>query len=213
MNPLFNKYQNIMIFSSKKYRNFTLKYPSNKEKNLYVKPYMNKEEFIKAIQDEEFILINGVDNTKGEKIYLLIIKPGSKYGKQTAQINKIVKKIKREPSTIYIFTKEILSVYIRKSLKTLQPTKFKNYLYKHFIIEIDKGPLCGLFNILTEEETQILCRDKLFISRLDLPRIYNSDPQILWIGAEVGQIVSIRSKSIISGIKKTYRIVYPEKNW
>ncbi len=80
-------------------------------------------------------------------------------------------------------------------------------------MEITKAPLCGHYSVLSEKETKELCKNTLFCNRLNLPRVYITDPQIIWIGAEIGQVIKIKCYSLISGYKIYYRIVYPKKDW
>jgi DNA-directed RNA polymerase subunit H (RpoH/RPB5) len=203
-NKLYSKYQNILVFAGPKYRNFTLDEGYD----------LDRKTFVQTMQLNEYLLVSGVDNASGKKIYLLLIKPGSDYGRRTEHMKRIFKTIKPEPCTVFIFTKTPLTVYIRRALKLMTPITYKNYFYKHFVIPIEQGPLCSRFKVLSEEETQHLCRKQLFISsRLDLPRIYLSDPQVIWVGAEIGQVVKILTRSLIAGMMITYRVVYPEKDW
>ena len=210
MDSLYRKYENILLFCGSKYRNFNFDNPPEAPNSS--KHPLTKEDFVSAITKDEYVLHTGHDEAM-EDIYLFIFSPDSKYLKQTAFMNKLISKLDiSAKATVFLFTKVELSIYIRKMLKQYTKIKTKNYLFKHFIIEINKGPLCNEHIKLTDEQTDILCKS-LRIDKMDLPKIYINDPQIIWIGAEVGQVVLIKSKSLIAGIRYHYRVVFPKKNW
>jgi DNA-directed RNA polymerase subunit H (RpoH/RPB5) len=83
------------------------------------------------------------------------------------------------------------------------------YLHVIFDLVIPKGPLCYPHRILSKEEVLHLCNEELFCYLTNLPKIFDEDPQCIWIGAESGDVVEIKILSDISGEAIQYRVVVP----
>ena len=83
-------------------------------------------------------------------------------------------------------------------------------MHKIFAIEISKGPMCSKHTILSNNEVRTLCSRDLIIHPLSLPSISINDPQNIWIGGELGQVIKIESISEITGKTIRYRIVSPD---
>jgi DNA-directed RNA polymerase subunit H (RpoH/RPB5) len=83
-------------------------------------------------------------------------------------------------------------------------------MHKYFSIEISKGPLCSKHVILSNNEVKDLCSRELIIHPLSLPSISINDPQNIWIGGELGEVIKILSISEITGETIRYRIVSPD---
>lgn len=210
---LYNIYKNILIFTSDKYRNYELLKPNDKNKEYVSIPNLKRDEFSKIMQKNEYILINGKKKNEKTLIYILIINYNSKYSSQTSNMLKILKKIYNNSKTdVFIFTDNPLTIYIRKSFKQFPIFNFHNYLFKHFIIEIHKGPLCSKGCILSEEKFKEI-QKYIKTDRLSLPKIKITDPQVIWLGAEIGQVIEFTPISPISGVRKSYRVVVPDVNW
>ena len=200
MESLFEKYQNIQLFLEK-YRGYTI---VENSPNFY-----NYDDFKNKMQISGYIshqLENKTVDNKLLDIYLL--KHDSKYVKATVNFKKILDKYKQEDTNIIVFTKEPLSVHIKKAIKKYPMLHVQNYLYKHFSIEINKGPLCSKHSILSPEEARRVCFE-LMTHGHKLPSISVDDPQNIWIGGNIDDIIKIESVSEITGTRILYRLVTP----
>jgi DNA-directed RNA polymerase subunit H (RpoH/RPB5) len=197
MEQLYEKYLNIQLFAIK-YRNY----------ELIDEGFENYENFKNKMQIFEYVL-HKFKNPKDPNriIDLYLFKHDSKYISQTINFKKILDRYNTE-QTIIMITKEELNVYRKKSIKQYKNLSIKNYLHKHFIIEINKGPLCSKHTILTPEETKAVCYDIMSHGH-KLAAIFESDPQNIWIGGEVNDLIKIESFSEITGKSIRYRIVTP----
>ena len=120
-------------------------------------------------------------------------------------------KIAGDPADVIIISKNEVSVYIKKAFDLYRKTlTIYNYLHKIFAIELSKGPLCSPHKILSNNKVRILCSRDLMVHPLSLPSISVNDPQNIWIGGELGQVVEINSVSEITGKTDRYRIVSPD---
>lgn len=200
MEQLYEKYENIQLFAtSPEYRNYTL----IEDKFYDYETFKNKMQIIGYVQHKF------KDPKHQRNIDIYLFKKDSKYITSTSDFKKILDKYEKD-QTVYIImiTKEELNVYRRKSIKQYAHLNVKNYLHKHFIMEMNKGPLCSKHSILSPEETRKVCYD-LRTHAHKLPAIYESDPQNIWIGGEVNDLIKIESNSEITGIRVGYRIVTP----
>lgn len=197
MEQLYEKYLNIQLFATK-YRNY----------ELIDESFENYENFKNKMQIFEYVL-HKFKNPKNptRNIDLYLFKHDSKYISQTIMFKKILDRYNTE-QTIIMITKEELNVYRKKSIKQYKNLSIKNYLHRHFIIEINKGPLCSKHTILTSEETRAVCYDIMSHGH-KLAAIFESDPQNIWIGGEVNDLIKIESFSEITGKSIRYRIVTP----
>lgn len=165
--------------------------------------------FKKTIQIEQYIVHKCTNTKKGKIIYIYIFRENSKYLKTTSQFKRLMDKIPEEPTDVIIISKNELSVYINKALLKYNHIRIYNYMHKYFSIELAVGPLCSKHTILSNNEVKLLCSRDLIIHPLSLPSISINDPQNIWIGGELGQIIKIESISEITGKTIRYRIVSP----
>jgi DNA-directed RNA polymerase subunit H (RpoH/RPB5) len=197
MENLYEKYQNIQLFATK-YRNLTL----IDEKFLAYNEFKNNMQLNEYVSHE----FHNPKNNKPLHIYFLI--NGSRHIKDTKNFKKLLDRFRNETHLIMI-TKEELSIYCKKALRNYRDIYIKNYLHRHFVIEMNRGPLCSQHTILTPEEIKRVCYSTMSHAH-KFPAISMNDPQIIWIGAEINDVIRIDSYSQITGKVITYRIVTPK---
>jgi DNA-directed RNA polymerase subunit H (RpoH/RPB5) len=198
MEQLFEKYQNIQLFAtSPQYRNYKLIEPEFYDFNTF-----------KSNMQILGYVSHTFENQKTKKpIDIYFFKEDSKYISSTNDFKKILDKYKSEYNIIMI-TKHPLNVYRMKSIKQYSHLNVKNYLHKIYIMEINKGSLCSKHTVLSPEENKRVCYELLAHAH-KLPAISESDPQNIWIGGEVNDVIRIDRISEISGHSINYRIVTP----
>ena len=198
MEILFEKYENIQK-CLKNYRKYTVK-----------EPFYDFKTFKKHIQVEQYIRHKCM-NQNNKPVYVYLFKDQSIYIKTTAQFRRLMDKISGEPADVIIISKNELSVYIKKAFIVYKSTlNIFNYLHKTFAIELSEGPLCSPHTILSNNEVRTLCSQDLIVHPLSLPSLSINDPQNIWIGGELGQVVKIESISEITGKTIRYRIISPD---
>ena len=198
MEILFNKYKNIQKFILE-YR----KYETNDT-------FHDFPSFKKIVQVEQFIKHTCNDVKNGRLVYIFIFIDNSKYIKTTNHFKRLIDKLPEEPADLILISKDELSIYITKALSKYPHLRIFNYMHKIFVIEISKGPMCSKHTILSNNEVRTLCSRDLIIHPLSLPSISINDPQNIWIGGELGQVIKIESISEITGKTIRYRIVSPD---
>jgi DNA-directed RNA polymerase subunit H (RpoH/RPB5) len=195
MEQLFEKYKNIQLFAIN-YRKF----------KLLDKGFMSYSDFKTDIQRYEYVL-HKFKNHKNQNVDLYLFKDESKFITSTINFKKILDRYNGD-HIIILITKEELNIYRRKSIKQYPQLNIKNYLHKHFLIEMNKGPLCSVHTILTPDEVRDFCNGILAHGH-SLPALIENDPQAIWIGAEINDVVRIDCNSEITGKTIRYRIVTP----
>jgi DNA-directed RNA polymerase subunit H (RpoH/RPB5) len=202
MEQLFDKYKNIQLFAtSPKYRNYKLVLNGNEG-------FADFETFKNKIQLFGYIMHSFRDPKNPDiPIDLYLFQHESQYIKDTNYFKKILDKYTSKQIMILI-TKEELNIYRKKSIIGNTNIICKNYLHKHFIMEINRGPLCSKHIILSPEEVQTLCYNTMAHGHR-FPSILEYDPQNIWIGGQVNDIIMIESYSEITGHSIHYRIVTP----
>jgi DNA-directed RNA polymerase subunit H (RpoH/RPB5) len=198
MEQLYEKYLNIQKFITD-YRKYTV-----------IDPFLEYSVFKKTIQLDQFIKHECVDTKKERPVYIYLFTDISKYIKTTPQFKRLMDKTSNDPADIIVISKAELSIYINKALIKYPHLNVHNYLHKYFAIEISKGPLCSQHQVLSNSDVRLLCSRDLIIHPLSLPSIAINDPQNIWIGGELGQVVQINSISEITGKTIRYRIVAPD---
>ena len=200
MESLYNKYEYIQLLLNK-YRKYIL------YENEHFYDY---DKFSQTLQVEQYIKHICVCPKKNCMIYIYIFNDNSKYLKITTHFKKLIDNLPNERASVMLFTSEPISVYLNKAILTYTHLNFHNYLHNWFSIELSKGPLCSPHTILSDDEVKRLCSRELIIHPLSLPAISINDPQNIWVGGELGQVIKIDSVSELTGEAVRYRIVSPD---
>ena len=198
METLYEKYKNVQLCLTK-YRNYTIE-----------EKFHEYNDFKKNMQIDQYVKHKCFDKKKEKNVYVFMFKNNSKHIQTTAQFKRILDKLPIEQTIILMITKVPLNVYINKALLKYKHLSVYNYLHKFFDTELSKGPLCSQHTLLTTTEVRILCSRDLILHPLSLPSISVNDPQNIWIGGDIGQVIKIDSVSEITGKTERYRIISPD---
>lgn len=197
MEQLYEKYKNIQLFATA-YRNFSL----------IDDEFYDYEMFKNKMHGFEYVL-HKFSNPKASDrpVDIYLFKSDSKYISNTVNFKKILDRYNND-HTIIMITKEELNIYRKKMIMQYSNLIVKNYFHKHFIMEINKGPLCSVHTVLTPDEVRVITYN-IMAHGHKLPAILESDPQNIWIGGEINDLIKIESYSEITGKVISYRIVTP----
>jgi DNA-directed RNA polymerase subunit H (RpoH/RPB5) len=235
---LYEKYKNMILCMSKEYRNWHITDNIYSEAD-FAKVMNNQKYILNTVynpEDEKFIymvLFHTNSNylaktdTFRQFLELLINKTHKQDSDRKTKFlekfidnsvnnkKKIIAKImtenKKSIETIFVTKKELTTYFLRNiQLKNKKINLIvHNYLHKHFIIEISRGPGCSKHIRLTKAEASNVLSKQLVTSPHHLPRILINDPHIIWCGAKIGEVVKIIRYSELSGISLAYRLVVP----
>jgi DNA-directed RNA polymerase subunit H (RpoH/RPB5) len=192
----FNRYKNIIIFAEewRKYK---------------IDNVLGKEDFRKAMQSDQYVRLDCLDNRKDRVVHVYLFDKNSKYVLSSPDMKKLLKKIK-DPCQLILITYQVLNVYHRKAIASQKHLTVSVYRHEIFDLVVPHGPLCYSHRVMSRDEVIKLTNEDLCCYVINLPKIYDEDPQCIWIGAEVGDVVEIKMLSDIAGIAYQYRVVIPK---
>lgn len=191
----FARYTNLLIFI-KEWRKYVME---SKELNLV--------EFRESMQLNYYTLIKCIDNKQNKIVNIYLFDKSSKYIDTSSEMKKLILSNKINIDLILI-SQHPLKTYHRTMIN--EQKKYYNihpYLHEIFDLVLPNGPLCYPHRIMTHEEVLKLTNEQLCCFVVNLPKILDTDPQCIWIGAEVGNVVEVQMLSDIIGLTYQYRVV------
>lgn len=170
-----------------------------------IDPKLNQEQFIKSIQKDKYIILSSIrkadaDRTKITKddfpdeivaTVVLLVYPGTDCESKRANMLKLVNHIPFKKHETIIITPTKISTGVNKGLLAIMRDNhnqsFKAFTYTLFNSVLPEHELVPSYEILTSEQIEVL--KNWFIGPDTLPKIFENDPQMVWIGAKVGDVV------------------------
>ena len=195
----FKIYQNICIFAEQ-WRKFTKLGES-----------YDREEFQRQLQYNRYIHMKYFNEKSNRNIIILFLPVGSKIGNKSPELKKILSSI-MDVSDIIIISENVLNSHLMRAIDTFKKFRIKTYVHDNFSIIIPESPLCSKHVILTQDEANKVIVNDLYCKFHNLPKIDVDDPQCIWIGAELGDIIKVTSNSDVSGKYIHYRLVVSNKS-
>lgn len=193
----FSRYNNVIIFATE-WRKY----------ELITKP-LDRDSFRKTMQADQFVKLECHDNKRDTTVLIYLFDKTSKYVTTSQEMKKLLNKIK-DPCNVIMITYQILNVYHRNAINSRKHLKVNTYRHEIFDLVLPNGPLCYPHRIMSREEVLKLTNDELCCFVVNLPKILDEDPQAIWIGAEVGNVIEIKMTSDIAGEAYQYRVVIPK---
>lgn len=146
-----------------------------------------------------------------QHVLALVLAPGGKYMTNSTQLRELLERAPPGPVTELIvvaddtfFAKKNMTdviVTLRAAGTAVSAARFCN-----FVCDIPAHLSAVPHEIVSPADVAaILGRERRKLS--DLPRIYLSDPMVVWIGARAGQVVKITRDSQTAGVAICYRLV------
>lgn len=198
--------------------------------------FLTQDEFTKNIQYYNYVLMEFQDksdkerkikgmhpNTKDKKVitYILLFDPESDYTSSTQKFTKILNRIpefsdeiRKNNLEIIIISYRDLSIHLEKKIEAnLNPgTENSGYIrifpykYLYFTSERPIHKLVSQQRILSKKESDKIL-EELCLNKQNLPKIKKTDPIMIWLGAELGDIIEALMPSEVSGIETKYFLV------
>jgi DNA-directed RNA polymerase subunit H (RpoH/RPB5) len=170
---------------------------------------MTFEAFRTALYKDSYIKIECKDFAKSRDVIIFMFEAGSKYIISNQDMKRL---LKYEPigANVILISHDILTTYHRKYIATERRLKIQSACYTNFAMILPNGPLCYKHRILSHAEILNLANNSLCIPVLYWPKIYDTDPQCLWIGAEIGDVLEITMYTDTAGEVINYRVVVPK---
>ena len=124
---------------------------------------------------------------------ILLIYPGTDCESKRANMMKLINHVRYPRSNVIIITPSKVSSGVSKGLQMLSSKRehqhhdFKAFTYTLLSSIIPKHELVPKYEILSKEQVDNL--KEWFLDPESFPKIFENDPQMVWIGAKVGQVI------------------------
>jgi DNA-directed RNA polymerase subunit H (RpoH/RPB5) len=193
----FKQYEIIVIFAEK-----WRKYKPKKNK-------LTKIEFRKEMQLNKYVKMDYINPENSRNIIIYLFASDSKHANASQELRKLMSKNK-EPADVLLITEVPFKIYSRDVVKSFKHLNIKCYLHQNFNSIVPEGPLCYPHRIMSKDEVNKLLNNDLYCNLTNLPKILEEDPQCIWIGAVVGDVVEIKNMGDINGEFIQHRVVIPK---
>ncbi len=165
-------------------------------------PIMEQDKFIKDIQKNKCIIMTSVPNVDKQKLdnaenmkvlVILLVYPGTECENKKANMTKLISKITSAFADVIIITPVKISAGVSKGLKTMNVNtkkayrSYRSFTYTLFNSVLPEHDLVPKYEILNDEQIDVL--KEWNIDPDTLPKIFENDPQMVWAGAQVGDVV------------------------
>ncbi len=183
-------------------------------------PKMDQDRFIKRIQKDKYVVMSSipaksiqtesgeVDQQKLSKandmpvVVVVLVYPGTECENKRANMLKILAKVQHPFAEVIVITPIKISPGVAKGLRAMSThTKtsdrtFKAFTYTLFNSVLPEHDLVPKYEIL--DAAQIEALEEWHIDPNTLPKIFEHDPQMVWLGARVGDVVKFTQLSEIT---------------
>lgn len=199
-----------------------------------LEPQMKQDAFIKKIQNDKFLIMPSIkqslitdNNGNIDKdllanandmhvVIVVLVYVGTECENKSANMAKMLSKITHESAEVIIITPVKVSTGILRKLSSMSiQTKKTNKVYKSFTYTLFNSilpnhDLVPKYEILSKEQIEKeLSVNYVKIDTMTLPKIFENDPQMVWLGASVGDIIKFTMLSEITIEAIGYCIVIP----
>lgn len=218
---IYNIYKNIHVFYS--YRNLTSidSLITNEELNASIQ--RNKYIILKAIHQDDIAEKKKVEEmilSKSKKIdtdvrvyYTIILYPNTDFDSKRSEFKKILNLVTYPKSDVFIISSSKIGTHMQKFINKLnevqEEQKIYSYEYPLFKTIVPEYSLAPKYKILSKDEIKKQL-ESVYINIQSLPKILDTDPQMIWIGAKEGQVVQYEYLSEVTIYNIGYAIVIKE---
>lgn len=187
---------------------------------------ISRDRFITEIDQIGYFRIDAKMIKNSKMVTIMILSLKGKYTNHAPQLRELVYSLNSEDVTRKGLLSEVIVITPEKIKKKKNPTKSDDkgskifdkkpsnltnvkinfYPYHIFSLDVPRAQIVPKHELVTEEEVKtFLSRERLNI--MDLPLIPSSNPPIIWIGGESGQVVRIKHPSETAGKAYTYHVI------
>jgi DNA-directed RNA polymerase subunit H (RpoH/RPB5) len=199
----YTRYKNVLEFI-KKWQKFQTKHEE-----------MKSDIFRAQMQISHYIHFECFDPKYEQIVNVLLFSENNIYVQNNADMKKLLSNIinvgKRR--RIILITKNSLTIYHKKSIakEIAKDNSIIIDAYRHEIFDfiVPLSNASAIHRILSKEEIDNITNHELFCNVVNLPKILDTDPQCVWIGAKPGDVLEIIMETEISGNCVRYHLVIP----
>ena len=166
--------------------------------------------FKKEMQRNTYSLVECKTST-GKPVSIYLFSPTSKFAAKSPELKKLLSRLNRSPQMIILITEKVFSTHSKRAvaLQEYAHLDIKCYLHENFKTIIPLGPNCYEHKIMTSQEVKDLLKEHMRTYLVSLAKINTTDPQCIWLGAEIGDVIKITQYSTTAMKFLGYRVVVP----
>lgn len=189
-------YENVIKF---------LEFPQYRNLKIAEKDRLNPTEFVEKVIRQQYVVINAKDSSD-HAIAVIVFNSGyNAFTHDGKKISNLIKTVGSSDEIILVIQDDI-STSIRNAIDEVSDKKdVKIYQYQLFTAELPIVLGVPQHRILRGAEREAILSD-IKVRPSELPSILDTDPQIVWIGGKMGDIVQIL-RTDGRGISEFYRYV------
>ncbi len=189
----------------------------------------SQDSFVKTIQKDKYVILPSVhkslvqndsgeidkqklENVENERLLVVIlVYPGTECENKKINMMKMLNKIQYKFADVLIITQAKVSAGVAKGLKAIAINtknnyrQYKAFTYTLFNSVLPEHDLVPKYKILDKDQIEQLRNWN--IDPNTLPKIFENDPQMIWLGAVVGDVVQFIMPSEVTIESIQYCIV------
>ncbi len=165
---------------------------------------MTETEFHKASSIHDVIRIDCVDKRREKPVVMFMLLNSKAY--KAAEIRGLLNSVK-QISDVIIVSLHVIANIVAKLAPKFNHLNISTYGHHIFAMEIPNGPHCYPHRVMDKKEVNHLLNEGLMTRLTGLAQIRENDPQCIWIGAQIGDVIEIDAVSAGTGLVKLYKIV------
>lgn len=174
----------------------------------------DERSYIKFLQPHQYYMIKASDPIDNKIIYIFILSPGSAYAhesKHFSLLQQLMQHSDKQTVEMYAITENPVKPNILKKMAEFRKDRIivKNYTYDIFkqVLPKAKNVIIPKHSIIDKKDVPQIMDDMKVTDLSQFPRIPVSDPQCIWIGAKIGDLLLIEGPSESAGRRIVYRYV------
>lgn len=162
---------------------------------------MTQEKFDKMMRIKGYVTLSGKDYS-GKPTNIVLTDTNSSIPNHKDSFVRLIRLVKDK---IILISNRVLTTN-NVAVAAEHKIDIESYTFDKFAIDMTKAPYVPHHSIVEEEEaTELLA--SIYKNRYDMPKILQSDTQIIWLGAKQGDLIRIIRLSEATGESMTYRVV------
>ena len=164
---------------------------------------IEQKQYDEIMKDKEFYIVRS--DKKENKLSIIIIGMESI---KSADIVKILNSITYVSDIYTIADYKLSSSIVKKIYEIKGKISYKNIEFTCFLTDIRKHIMTPKHEICSEQEKELFKNENYILSFSNIPYIFDTDPQIIWLNGKIGDLIKITRKKY-HGELISYRVVIP----
>jgi len=169
-----------------------------------VEAIKTRSDFVNTVQFYSHIKIKALKDKLPLYIFLAV---DEKYTSRSAECVRLLNMVEEKEARVIIVGRNDIKPSVKKAIHKYTKKKIDVFTYTFTPFKVDprQCSMVPVHKLCTDEETKQILLDN-HISLNQLPKIKKADPQVIWVGGSVGQVVKIIRNNVTS-MDVYYRVI------